>query len=400
MKLTYKIIFALSFLIGIKANSQALISLEEAYKKALENNLEVKNSKLKVDFQDKIKNSGKIVEPLGISAEFGQTDSDMMDNTFGVAQSFRFPGFYKKRKQVFLEEWKNSLLSVDIQQWQLKKEISLIFSQLNYLDEKRNLLEKMDSIYTQYFSRADLRLKKGETNLLEKSTAENLKAQTNIQLFNIKKDKEVAIQQLYFLINDGIVYTNEKGKFRVKKANFSENDLNNHWLIQQLEQQKNIEKTKLSAEKSKLLPSISLGYNNASMRKDYGSSRFHSAVVGLNIPIFNSGQKSVIEGQKVNQIIAENNKEIGLKDLKKQFSNLQGSYEKLKSEVDYYENRGLANSNQIIKTATQQLYGGEINFLEWSILVNQALEIQNLYIDKVKELNDRTIELNALFINK
>ena len=47
----------------------------------------------------------------------------------------------------------------------------------------------MDSIYTQYFNRAELRLKKGETNLLEKTTAENLKSQVNIQLFNIKKDK-------------------------------------------------------------------------------------------------------------------------------------------------------------------------------------------------------------------
>lgn len=401
MKAIYKIIIAIFGLMGIGINSQTPITLEEAYKKAIEHNLDIKNSKLRVDYQDKIKKSGTMIDPLGISAEIGQTDSDLTDSNFGISQSFRLPGFYKKQKQVFLEEWKSSLLSVDIQQWQLKRELSLVFSQLHYLDEKQNLLKKMDSIYTQYFNRADLRLRKGETNLLEKSTAENFKSQTNIQLFNIQKDKEIAIQQLYFLINDGVFYTNTKRKFRIEKIDFAQNDLQNHWIIKQLEQQKNVEKARLTAEKSKLAPSITLGYNNMGMRKEYGiSSRFHSGVVGLNIPIFNTGQKAVIEGQKVNQIIAENNKNIGVRDLEKQYVSLQRNYEKLKSEVDYYEQTGLANARQIIATANRQLYAGEINFLEWSILVNQALEIQNMYIDRVKELNDNVIEINSLFINE
>lgn len=401
MKAIYKIIIAIFGLMGIGINSQTPITLEEAYKKAIEHNLDIKNSKLRVDYQDKIKKSGTMIDPLGISAEIGQTDSDLTDSNFGISQSFRLPGFYKKQKQVFLEEWKSSLLSVDIQQWQLKRELSLVFSQLHYLDEKQNLLKKMDSIYTQYFNRADLRLRKGETNLLEKSTAENFKSQTNIQLFNIQKDKEITIQQLYFLINDGVFYTNTKREFRIEKINFAQNDLQNHWIIKQLEQQKNVEKARLTAEKSKLAPSITLGYNNMGMRKEYGtSSRFHSGVVGLNIPIFNTGQKAVIEGQKVNQIIAENNKNIGVRDLEKQYVSLQRNYEKLKSEVDYYEQTGLANARQIIAMANRQLYAGEINFLEWSILVNQALEIQNMYIDRVKELNDNVIEINSLFINE
>lgn len=378
--------------------AQTEISLEEAYKKALEHNLDVKNAKLRVTFQDKIKNSGTIIDPLSITTNIGQYNSDLTDYGFGVSQTFRFPGFYKKQRQVIIEEWKRSLLATSIQEWQLKREISLVFSQLNYLDEKTELLHKMDSIYTQYFNRADLRLKKGESNLLEKSTAENLKAQTNIQLNNIQRDKEIAIQQLRFLINDGNLYTNQKEKFRAVPNFLSENQLSEHWVIQQLEQQKNMEIAKLSSEKAKLLPSFSIGYYNTNMTKDYGNStRLHSATIGLNIPIFNIAQKAVIEGQKINQRIAENNKEIGIRDLKRQFAEFSGNYEKLKSEVQYYEQKGLENSEQIISTANRQLYQGEINFLEWTILVNQALDIQNLYIERVKSLNDRTIEMNALF---
>lgn len=386
-------------LIGIKVSAQIPVTLDEAYSKAIVNNLDVRGAELRVNFQDRLKKSAVILDPLNISSDIGQIDTKDMDYEFSVSQTFRLPSFYKRQKQVLREEWQNSLVSVNLQKWQIKKELGLIFNNLNYLDKKKYLLEKMDSIYTQYFNRAELRLKKGETNLLEKATAENLKSQINIQLFNIKKDKEIVLQQLNLLINGKEYYTNKKEDFFVEKINFSENDINNHWIIQQLEQQKNIEQARLGVEKSKLQPYFSLGYNNIAKRETGELMRLHNVSVGFNIPIFNSGQKAIIEGQKVNQLIAENNKQIGVRELKKQFVELNGNYEKLKSQVDYYQQKGLKNSEEIIKTANYQFYRGEINFLDWSILVNQALDIQNLYIDKVKELNDKTIELNSLFIN-
>ena len=56
----------------------------------------------------------------------------------------------------------------------------------------------------------------------------------------------------------------------------------------------------------------------------------------------------------------------------------------------------MANSESILKTANNQYYNGEINYLEWTLLVNQAFEIENKYTDRLKELNDIIIEINAL----
>ena len=47
------------------------------------------------------------------------------------------------------------------------------------------------------------------------------------------------------------------------------------------------------------------------------SARFHSGMVGIGLPVFNSAQKSVIEAQKINQQIAENNYQLGSLKLKK-----------------------------------------------------------------------------------
>ena len=404
MKQLIKITIAFSVLIAIQLKAQTPISLESAYEKAFKNNLNLKNGQLRIDYQDKIKKSYAVVEPLNISGEIGQFVSAYTDNKFSVNQILRLPGFYNSQKQVLMEEWKNSILNLDLQKWQLKREIAVIYNELNYQHQKEKLLLRADSIYTNYYKRAELRLKKGESNILEKTTAENYRSQAEIQLTNLKKDREVSLNQFNYLINDEILYSNENSNFY--ETNGLNQDLNyagNPVVLKQLEQQKNIELAKLNAEKSKLLPTFNIGYNNSSM---YGtgaddkfyerSARFHSGMVGVGIPLFNGAQKSLIEGQKINQLIAENNYELGSKNLKNQYTTLFGEYEKLKSETDYYKSKGLKNAETIMKTANRLYYEGEINYLEWSILINQSLDIQNKLIDTQKMLNEKTIQLNNL----
>lgn len=397
LKITMFLIFGIGF-------SQTQISLETAIDKAFKNNLNLKNGTLRIDYQNKMQNSAVMIDPLNILGEIGQMNSSYVDNKISVSQTIRLPKFYNTQKTVLMEEYKNSLLHLDLQKWQLKKEISLVYNELNYFNEKKKLLKKADSIFTQYFNRADLRLKKGESNLLEKATAENLRSQAEMQLKSIEKDREISVQKLSFLINDGSLYQNENTKYGILNLeNLNSEYAGNPLVLKQLEQEKNIQNAKLLAEKAKLSPSFSLGVNSMTMKgvgaddKLYnGTQRFQSGLVGVNLPIFNSAQKSVIEAQKVNQQIAENNYQLGLVNLKNQYLQNFGQFQKLNDEISYYQKTGLQNSESILKTANNQFYNGEINYLEWTLLVTQAFEIQNKYIDRLKELNDKIIEINAL----
>ena len=397
LKITMFLIFGIGF-------SQTPISLKIAIDKAFKNNLNIKSGTLRIDYQNKMQKSAVIIDPLNISAEIGQMNSFYVDNKFSVSQTIRLPKFYNAQKTVLMEEYKNSLLHLDLQKWQLKKEISLIYNELNYFNEKKKLLKKADSIFTQYFNRADLRLKKGESNLLEKATAENLRSQAEMQLKSLEKDREISIQKLSFLINDGSFYQNENSKYGILNLeNLKGEYAGNPLILKQLEQEKNIQNAKLQTEKAKLNPTFNIGYNNMSMygngadNKFYErSARFHSGMIGVELPIFNSAQKSVIEAQKVNQQIAENNYQLGLVNLKNQYLQNLGQFQKLNDEVSYYQKTGLQNSESILKTANNQYFNGEINYLEWTLLVTQAFEIQNKYIDRLKETNDKIIEINSL----
>ena len=397
LKITMFLLFGIGF-------SQTPISLEIAIDKAFKNNLNIKSGTLRIDYQNKMQKSAVIIDPLNISAEIGQMNSFYVDNKFSVSQTIRLPKFYNAQKTLLLEEWKNSLLNLDLQKWQLKREISLIYNELNYFNEKKKLLKKADSIFTQYFNRADLRLKKGESNLLEKATAENLRSQAEMQLKSLEKDREISIQKLSFLINDGSFYQNENSKYGILNLeNLNAEYAGNPLILKQLEQEKNIQNAKLLAEKAKLSPSLNLGVNSMTMKgngadeKYYNAThRFQSGFVGVGIPVFNSAQKSVIEAQKVNQLIAENNYQLGLINLKNQYLQNLGQFQKLNDEISYYQKTGLQNSESILKTANNQYFNGEINYLEWTLLVTQAFEIQNKYIDRLKETNDKIIEINSL----
>ncbi len=401
MKPKYFSLFLILFF--LKSFSQTPISLENAYDKAIQNNLNLKSGQLKVDYQNRIQNSAVAIDPLNINAEIGQINSAYVDNAFSVNQTLRLPKFYKTQKQVLTEQWKNAMLDLDVQKWQLKREIALVYNNLNYLDEKQKLLKKADSIYSNYYKRSEIRLKAGESNILEKTTAEAYRSQAEIQLQNLVKDREISLHQLNYLINDGEMYQNEKEKFYLLNLDFDENFNGNPLVLSQLEHQKRIENARLEAEKAKLLPSFNFGINSTTMKgtgsddKYYnGTQRFQSGLVGVALPVFNSAQKSLIEGQKINQQIAKNNYDIAVRDFKNRYAKTYGEYQKLKSEIDYYKTKGLKNAQTIMFTADLLSKEGEINYLEYTILVNQSLDIQNRYIDAQNNLNEKIIELNTL----
>lgn len=401
MKKTY--LKFLLLIIPIIGFAQTPISLESAYEKAFQNNLNLKSGQLRMDYQEKIKKSYAVIDPLNISGEIGQINSAYVDNKLSASQTLRLPKFYNSQKLVLEEEWRNALLTLDVQKWQLKREIALVYNQLNYLDEKQKLLKKTDSIYSNYYKRSELRLKAGESNILEKTTAEAYRSQAEIQLQNLLKDRDISLYQFNYLINDGDIYKNEKGTFYKMDLLFDDNYGGNPLVLKQLEHQKNIENAKLEAEKAKLLPSFNVGINSTTMKGNgadnhnySGMHRFHSGMIGVELPVFNSGQKAIIEGQKINQQIAENNYQIAVRNFKNQYTKTYGEYQKLKSEIDYYKTKGMKNAQTIMFTANLLLKEGEMNYLEYSILVNQSLDIQNKYIDAQKALNEKIIELNSL----
>jgi len=388
----------------LSANAQTPISLEAAIDMALKNNLSIKNEKIRAEYQKSIIGTAKMIPSSTIALEAGQINSVYMDSRLSLGQSFSFPKVYESQKNHYTELWKNSTLSIASTEHELKKQVSQAYYHLVYLQQKRQLLQFADSLYTTFLNRAELRLAKGESNILEKVTAENQLGQINVQLRQIGEDIELLKLRFQYLLNTSSNLIPINGPYKLQLANKASVDvLKEHPSLKLLSQQQQIAEASIDVEKKKLLPTLSLNYNNGSIRGTgadnviyNGWHRFQSVQVGVGIPIFATAQKAKINSEKVNKLVAESNYEVGLQSISNAYQTALGEYNKFLKTVEYYEKTALNNATLINTTAQQQLINGSINYLEWVTLTNQATSIRNDYVEAIKNLNDSIIQLNSL----
>src|SRR5690554_5718152 len=383
-------------------NAQTPITLQQAIDMALANNLSVKTERLRNEYHQKLIKSGTAIPVTDVFGEYGQINGIYNDTRFGISQTINFPTVYKRQKELLTEEWKSSLLNTDVQEAQLKKQVSQVFYTLVYLHHKRELLQKTDTLFAEFLNKATLRFKAGESNVLEKTTAENQRGQMALQLLQLEKDWEIVQLQFQLLLNT------EKDFVPMEDADlgipFLENDsslLTSHPEIQFLKQQQQIANAVTKSEQSKLLPDLSFGYNLMGMRgmgpddKLYNSTpQFHSIQIGLGIPVFTGSQKAKINAAKINENIAANEYEWKLKNFENAYHSAFMEYQKFEEMVRYFESTALKNAATITETAEKQFLNGDINYLEWVLLINQAIVIQSDYIEAIKNLNNALAELN------
>jgi cobalt-zinc-cadmium resistance protein CzcA len=383
--------------------AQIPITLKAAIDTALANNLSLKNERLNAEYQQKLIKSASAIPATTVFGEAGQINSFYTDTKFGISQSISFPTVYARQKTLLIQEFLGSGMAVIVKEGEIKKLVSDIFNTLSYLFEKKILLLRTDSLYTEFLSKANLRLEKGESNILEKATAENQQGQIFIQLKQLEQDIQIAQIQFQLALKTNTAYIPSTESFRKEFFNTSFTGSEQHPRIQFLQQQNQIALANTQFQKSKLSPDLVFGYNNTSIRgtgaddKYYpASKRFHAVQIGVGIPLFNGAQKAIISAARVKESIAENNYELGLQTLNTEKKTALLEYQKFSEGIKWYENTGLKSAETISFTASKQFVNGEINYLDWVVLINQAVTIQSQYVDVIKNLNETINQINYL----
>ena len=377
------------------SNAQTKITLESAIETALKNNNSIKNEKPKADYAKAMIKSNADIPKTNIFGEFGQINNNQNDTKFGIAQSFALPTVYKRQKQVLTEDYNAKILLTNLKEFEVKKTVTHLFYNYLSLKEKEKLLQKADTLFSKFFDKANLRLQKGESNILEKSTAETQKTNVAIQLKQLQTEIEMLKLEFQLVLNSEEVYipVSSNLKAKIENSKIEENPI-----LKVFEQQKKIVSAETALQKSKLLPEINIAYNNNSF-KGIGlddSKRFHSAQVGLGIPLFGGSQKAKINASKVAENIAESEYQTQVLNLKNEYNKLLLQYNSNLEIVTYFETNSNKNSNIITDVANKQFINGDINYLDFVILVNQSVAIQNSYIEAVKLLNESIIAINYL----
>ena len=385
-------------------NAQEKIGLQAAIDTALNNNRAVKNEQLKSEYQQKLIKTSANIPQATLSSEFGQINSIYSDTRFGLSQSFSFPTVYSNQKKLLNEEWKASVLSISLKEAEIRRTVTQIFYSILILKEKEKLLIQADSIYSGFLNKAELRFKTGESNILERATAKTQRGGIFLQLKSLQEEIELAKLQFQLVLNTGIKKEPEAIAAQINLSNSTDRPiLAEHPLLKFSDQQKLIASTNSKLEKSRFLPELNLGYFNTSI-KGIGandvyyqsSKRFGAAYFGIGIPVFTSSQKAKVNASALSEKIAENNYQTQLSALETSYQSARSQYETYKGALSYYEETSMPEANIIRQTADKQFINGEINYLEWVMLNNQAIVIKNNHLDIIKLLNESIINLNYL----
>jgi cobalt-zinc-cadmium resistance protein CzcA len=377
--------------------------LQAAIDTALKNNLLVKNEQLRAAYQEKLIKTSKEIPATTVFGEGGQINSVYFDTKFGFSQTINFPTVYSRHKTLLEQEFLASKIAVAVKETELKKSVSDMFNTVSYLRKKKELLSGVDSIFVEFLNKANLRFKAGESNIVEKATAENQQGQIGVQLQQLQQDIEIAQLHFQLLLNTNTVFIPTEENFKRNRAAPNVFEIEKNPQILFLQQQKQIAAANTEFQKAKLSPDLLLGYNNTSIRgagadnKFYDASkRFHSVELGLGIPIFNGATKARINASRINEAIAENSYLQRMKTLTSEKETALLEYQKFLQTTEWYEQTALKNAETISSAATKQFINGDINYLEWVMLMNQAVTIRSQYIDVIKSLNETVSQLNYL----
>lgn len=384
--------------------AQVPIALKQAIDTALANNLSLRSQQLQADYLQKLKGSAFAIPATGAGLEFGQINSAYNDNRFTLGQTIKFPTVYRRQRELYEAEWKSGLLAVSVRQTEIRKQVTGTYYQMVSLMQKQKLLQRTDSLFEAFLKIASLRLKVGETNILETTTAEAQRGQIAIQLAELTQDFLVLQSQFSLLLNSPLQYVPVDTSLRNLTPSLVDTSLLvQNPAIRQLRQQQSVSLARLQLEKSRLAPDLTLSYNNMSMKgtgadgKVYdGGHRFQSVQAGIGIPLFRSAQRNTIAASQINVRVAEVNYDLGLRQLTAAYLQAAINYNKNLQTVRYYETTGLPNAEKIISTANIQFRNGEINYLEWVLLINNAINIQSQYIDASRNLSQSIVDLNSL----
>ena len=388
------------------------VTLQQAIDGAIKNNASIKAGNYEIDYSKALKKTSTDIGKTNLSLIHGQYNSIKTDNNISVSQSIPFPTLFSSQNQLNKANIKGNELKLQVTQNELINQVKSVYHYLEFLQAERNLLMSQDSIYTSFSNAANSRFKAGESNFLEKTTAETQLMEVKNLLAQNQSNTLIYQSQLQALMNSKVsVQVEQKAitKMELSIPNDSTAYSLNPYLLY-LKQQIEISNKQKKVETAKVLPDFTIGYFNQSLigyqsingTDQYfdASKRFSGFQVGVSIPLWFVPQTAKVKAAGLNQKAIESNVEQYQTNVQSQYSQYLQEYLQNKNTLEYYEKSALPNADLIIKQADKGFKNGEIGYVEYLQGIKNALAIKSNYLSSLNQCNQSIIKLEFLLGKK
>ncbi|QQV01842.1 MULTISPECIES: CusA/CzcA family heavy metal efflux RND transporter [Chryseobacterium] len=388
------------------------ITVEEATRTAIENNQSIRSRNLDVLATQALIPTSKELPKMNAEAQLGQYNSKKFDQSFSISQTIPFPTLFKARRELINEQIKGKQIDKEVSMNELAKQVRTYYYQIEYLQFNKSKLSNLDSLYNDFIRVATVRFNAGDIKKIEINTAETQRGEINLllkqnevylanayknlkTLLNIEEDVSVPFDQNYHPLQAQYVLDSSA--------------IAQHPTVRAFYQDMQIAEKNKNVERSLGLPDFTVGYTNQSLigfqtsngMDQYfnGGNRFHSATIGVSIPLTFGATKARIQSYEYQRQMAESNAKFQQKQLEAQLQNAFNQYQQNVNQYDYYVNQAIPNAEKIAKAGQLGYKTGEISYVEYLFALQTSTNIQLKYLESIQQVNESVVIINSI-INK
>lgn len=390
------------------AQNHQKLSLQDAIRISLDNNLSIRSATYTVEEQKALKGASWDIPKTVIEGQYGQFNSFRKDNSFAISQSFAFPTVYINQNRLSTANISSAGWQCSIAKLEVSIQVKQVYWQLGYLYSRRRLLEYQDSLYSGFLHAAELRAKTGETNHLEMITARSQSLEVKNQLNQVIIDVGIYHRKLQNLLNsDHPVSPSDTVLHRIDLVLTQDSlALLSNPALGYIRQQVAVSRINKQLETSRMMPDLSIGYFSQTIQgaqdidgipQYFGlGSRFAGLQAGISIPLWFGPSVSRSKAAKIQEKASLSNADYYTGTLKSNYSSLTDEFKKYSSSVDYYEQQAIPEANMIIEQSTRSYKAGALDYLDYVITLNRALDIKNNYLEALNNYNQTLINIDFI----
>ncbi len=399
-------IIGIILLISVNSAAQQL-TLDEAVQAALKNNLGLKSAEYQIDYFKELKKTGTDIGKLSAIWMHGQYNSLYQDNNLTLQQTIPFPSAMVNQVKLGKEQVVGAQQNLIVLQNNLVYDVKSVYHQMLYQVALKNLLITQDSLYNDFANASALRYRTGESNLLEKTTAETQRMEIQNQQQQNNADIQISGAKLRALLkSETLVSASDKLKKRELPVELDSAQIQNNPSLKLANQEVNISQQFKRVEQSRVMPDLMVGGFIQSLTGYQKTSnvdvfyprykQFTGFQLGLAIPLW-------IKPNLARARAAAFQENVMRKNAQNFETLLTGNYEqawrelkKNSASLNYYETNALQNAGLILNQARKAFHSGEIGYLEYLQALKTSLGIKGNYLQALNQYNQSVIKLEFL----
>lgn len=395
-KLTMLVILVLFVVQPAMAQQPRIITLQDALDIAVQNNAGLKSSSISVEQSKALIKTGYSLDRPVVYYNLDENNLPPVGDAlrvWGIQQQFTFPTVYGKQRQALKGAYEVQEKQFDMDNRKLAQEVSNAYYEVVYWQHLQRYYISLDSVYNDFARAAARRYQLGETNYLEKLTADTKKQEAQLQVNQTQASIEAAYAALKrWLQTDEPIMISESTLTPVQSDT---EGFQNHPGLMYYEQLKQYAEFNSQLEKNKLLPDIHLAYFQG--RNAAENDKLYQGVnVGLGIPLWYGAQRANIKSAQLNVQRTEQLATDYQSALATAHERLLRERDKYQQALDFYNTSGKLLADETLITARKSFVSGEINFLQYVQALDQAMQIRMNYLNNLRLYNTTVIELNYL----